>query len=257
MIAAYRRTSTTRSELAARVAAEQVRRDAVIDDLSADSVENAPAPARYGEYGSRGPNWTVIGLILLAHAALLFALVKLDVIHVGKAAPPPLVIELITEMAPPPPPPAQPTPEVQPVTKIQPVVVSPPPIVQTPASPPMIATAPEAPPAPVQVVAPPSVASGPPAPVTPPDFDADQLKNPAPKYPLASRRNKEKGTVRIKVLVSPQGAVQEIKIDQTSGFERLDKAALDVVRHWKFLPAKQAGQPVAAWVIVPIPFRLT
>src|SRR3546814_11284580 len=99
-------------------------------------------------------------------------------------------------------------------------------------------------------------AEGPPAPITPPDFNADYLNNPAPRYPVESRRLREQGTVAIKVLVGPEGTVQELKLAESSGHSRLDKAALSAVRKWRFAPAKQAGKPVAAWVNVPIPFVL-
>jgi protein TonB len=43
---------------------------------------------------------------------------------------------------------------------------------------------------------------------------------------------------------------------ESSGFPRLDERAADTVRRWKFQPARQGGQPVEAWVIVPIQFSL-
>src|SRR3546814_9748324 len=71
--------------------------------------------------------------------------------------------------------------------------------------------------------APAKAAEGPPAPITPPDFNADYLNNPAPRYPVESRRLREQGTVAIKVLVGPEGTVQELKLAESSGHSRLDK----------------------------------
>lgn len=86
-------------------------------------------------------------------------------------------------------------------------------------------------------------------------FDADYLHNPAPTYPSQSRRLKEEGTVLLLVRVSADGAPAEIEVRQSSGFERLDEAALQAVRQWRFVPAKRGSQNVAASVIVPIQFK--
>src|SRR3546814_1277229 len=72
--------------------------------------------------------------------------------------------------------------------------------------------------------APAKAAEGPPAPITPPDFNADYLNNPAPRYPVESRRLREQGTVAIKVLVGPEGTVQELKLAESSGHSRLDRS---------------------------------
>src|SRR3546814_11928533 len=80
--------------------------------------------------------------------------------------------------------------------------------------------------------------------------------NPAPRYPVESRRLREQGTVAIKVLVGPEGTVQELKLAESSGNSRLDKAALSAVRKWRFAPPQQAGKTVPAWVLFPLPFLL-
>ena len=86
-------------------------------------------------------------------------------------------------------------------------------------------------------------------------FDADYLHNPAPTYPSQSRRLKEEGTVLLLVRVSADGAPTEVEVRQSSGFERLDDAALQAVRQWRFVPAKRGSQNVAASVLVPIQFK--
>lgn len=94
------------------------------------------------------------------------------------------------------------------------------------------------------------------APVVPPDFSASQLRNPGPAYPFLSRRAREEGVVLLKVLVSTHGRAARLEIDKSSGFERLDEAALKTVAKWRFVPASQAGQPREAWVLVPVTFSL-
>jgi protein TonB len=96
----------------------------------------------------------------------------------------------------------------------------------------------------------------PPAAATPPSFDAAYLDNPAPRYPLIARRNGDEGTVTLRVLVSHEGRARNVALERTSGYPALDAAALDAVTHWRFVPARRAGEPVDAYVIVPIVFRL-
>ena len=86
-------------------------------------------------------------------------------------------------------------------------------------------------------------------------FDADYLHNPAPAYPATSRRLKEQGAVLIFVQVNERGDPLSVQLKQSSGYERLDQAALEAVRLWRFVPAKRGQTPIAASVIVPIHFR--
>jgi len=89
-----------------------------------------------------------------------------------------------------------------------------------------------------------------------PDFNASYFSNPEPEYPPQSRRLREQGLVKLRVHVTVDGRVGEVTLHKSSGYERLDKAALDTVRHWRFRPAQRAGIPVAGWVVVPIRFEL-
>ena len=108
--------------------------------------------------------------------------------------------------------------------------------------------------APARVEAPKTAPS--PAPPTPPR-PADYLANPKPSYPSLSRRLGEEGTVRLNILVNPDGSVARLELAKSSGYPRLDRSAIDTVQSsWKFEPARQGGMPVAAWVIVPIQFTL-
>jgi len=92
--------------------------------------------------------------------------------------------------------------------------------------------------------------------VSQPRFDAGYLKNPAPAYPPASRRLGEEGRVVLRVLVESDGLASEVAIKTSSGFPRLDQAAEDAVRRWKFVPARQGDEAVRAAVLVPIVFNL-
>lgn len=91
---------------------------------------------------------------------------------------------------------------------------------------------------------------------SPPSFNAAYLRNPPPLYPLVARRNGEQGTVTLKVRVTREGIAASVAVEKTSGSFHLDNAALETVRTWRFVPARQGTQPVEAWVLVPIVFRL-
>ena len=94
------------------------------------------------------------------------------------------------------------------------------------------------------------------APSTPPSFGAAYLRNPAPGYPLEARRAGEQGTVTLKVLVGSDGLPQRVEVEKTSGSSRLDTAALDAVKRWRFVPARRGSTAIESWVLVPVVFRL-
>lgn len=167
------------------------------------------------------------------------------------APPPPPPVTLARRSAPTPPAPAHPAPRPEPILAAAPSAASaeysaappsPSPVASVATSgAPAAAPAPEAPRA---------------APITPARFDADYLHNPDPVYPMLARRQGEQGRVLVLVRVSPEGSADEVQIKQTSGHPRLDEAALAAVRQWRFVPARQGGEAVAASVVVPITFRL-
>jgi protein TonB len=63
--------------------------------------------------------------------------------------------------------------------------------------------------------------------------------------------------VLLRVLVGADGDPRDIVVKASSGFERLDRAAQETVRRWRFVPARMGTVAVDAWVIVPIVFALT
>ncbi len=87
-------------------------------------------------------------------------------------------------------------------------------------------------------------------------FDVDYLNNPKPAYPPMSRRLREEGVVLLKVNVRADGSVANALVEMRSGSQRLDDAALDVVKRWHFVPARRGNDAVESWVLVPIEFAL-
>lgn len=82
------------------------------------------------------------------------------------------------------------------------------------------------------------------------------IRGPAPSYPSDARSRGITGKVRVKVLISEQGSVRNAFVAASSGHAALDDAALNGLRRWLFSPAHRDGRAVAAWVVVPVLFRL-
>ncbi len=78
-----------------------------------------------------------------------------------------------------------------------------------------------------------------------------------PTYPATSRRLGEEGTVRLKVLVDEKGRPKDVGVLNTSGFSRLDQAAIEAVKRWRFVAATDGNRPISTWTQVAITFKLT
>lgn len=94
------------------------------------------------------------------------------------------------------------------------------------------------------------------APVKMPDAHAGHLQNPAPVYPMLSRKRKEQGTVILRLLVRADGTVSDITIHQSSGFSRLDDSAVHAVKRWHYTPAVQEGKAIDYWHFQPVVFSI-
>lgn len=71
--------------------------------------------------------------------------------------------------------------------------------------------------------------------------DAIVLRRVKPSYPSLSRRKGEQGSVTLEVLVKADGSAGTVTVKTSSGFSRLDKAAVNAVRRWRFEPHKING----------------
>lgn len=101
-----------------------------------------------------------------------------------------------------------------------------------------------------------AAAHGKPAPVQRPSSDASYLQNQRPPYPPISRKLGEQGTVLVDVLVTEQGQARDARLHASSGFFRLDNAAVSTVSSWRFVPGKRAGVAQSMRVTVTIVFEL-
>lgn len=89
-----------------------------------------------------------------------------------------------------------------------------------------------------------------------PSSGAEYLHNPKPEYPRLSKQRGEQGKVLVSVFISTDGTAQKAEIKTSSGYERLDQAALATVKAWRYVPGKRGGVPEAMWFSVPINFVL-
>ena len=214
----------------------------------------AALPLFIAPRGARPPLRRRLGwlaTVIAAHAAAVYVLLRVDGVREAFTAAAPIMVEFIA----PPPQPEVVRPRGQP--RPLPVAREPetprprdvPTLLSTAASGPAPAwTAPPPQPAPNSMAVPPSV--------TAPVFNADYLRNPPPPYPPQSRRRGEQGKVELRVYVSAEGLAETVEVQSSSGSTRLDDAALEAVRAWRFVPARQGNTAVAAWVVVPILFKL-
>jgi periplasmic protein TonB len=76
-------------------------------------------------------------------------------------------------------------------------------------------------------------------------------------YPIASRRAAEQGTTRLGFKVSPSGELASVTVIKSSGFVRLDEAAIKVLRTCALPTRKDAsGNPVEASYSVEFTWRI-
>jgi periplasmic protein TonB len=186
-------------------------------------------------------------------------------------------VEMVSEILPPQVPQAAPPMPAPPIPKPSPTKPRPQPPAPHAAAPapkaiadptpapnaPVVNPTPPAPPAPAAPPSPPAVAPAPPAPPAPapepkielPSTDADYVNRPAPVYPPMSRRLGEQGKVVLRVQIGADGSALKVELQKSSGFDRLDEAAMTAVKKWRFKPGTRNGVPETMWYSLPINFE--
>jgi len=236
-------------------------------------LENSPAPKlRNINYGrvtrANDRPWVALGLVVCAHLAVFAALRPQSEFLPIEAPPEPIMISLVSA---PQATPEKPMPAAQPVAKeqkpvkkkVKPVTKPVVPLTKQSSLPvtspveqtsPSVATA-DAPVAQQET----KTTNNKPAETQPyqsPNFNAAYLNNPAPNYPSISRRLGEHGLVLLQVQVTADGKAGSVELQTGSGSDRLDEAALEAVKKWRFVPAKRGDQAVSASVVVPVRFSI-
>jgi protein TonB len=189
---------------------------------------------------SRGP----IGFVVFGvHAVLIYSLfVSLGIIELPNAAKPMEAVIIDTPV----------TEQSEPVPVVKPDLDQPP--IETP---PMENTIPEIE-VPVDVPPPENAITAETAPAPPVAETANMKVNRRvdPVYPAGSRRDGEQGSGMFRVLVDERGRPMDVQVLKSSGFPRLDEAAITAIRKWSFSPAVQNSQPVKSWTRVQVTFNL-
>ena len=211
-------------------------------------------------------NVVITGSVLLLHVGALWALQSGLIRRAVEIIVP---VAMLSETITPPVPKIEPAPAPKPEPVPQPVVqrksTPTPPPAPMPVASPDATPSPNAPtgvveqPALPPIAAPVAVAPAPPPPppkVELPSSDAAYLQNPRPAYPPVSKRLGEQGKVLVRVLIGTDGTAHQAEVQQSSGYDRLDQAAVDTVRKWRYVPGKRAGVPETMWFSVPINFVL-
>ena len=201
-----------------------------------------------------------LALVFVAHA-ILFYLISTGMLSrmVEVAIPKTVMVKFVAlpEQAPPPA-----APKVVPVVQMQPPVVPqvPIPVVQIAPSPNSIvaeqAVAPvEKPVQPVAVVAaaPAAPATGTPKTIT---SGIEYILPPQTVYPQMSKRMGEQGKVVLRILVNEKGRPDQVQVQTSSGFARLDEAGRQAGMRAIFKPRLEDGRAVAVYVVIPVTFQL-
>ena len=191
--------------------------------------------------------WTY-GIIFVAalHVALIYALASGLAVHFAKYVPPVFETHIVEQ--PKKPPPEQPPP---PEVKLQ----QPPPVATVPPPDITIKTPPVA--SPITVVKAPPNQPAPPAPIANTPVQSVGATHTTPPYPPVARRLNHEGVVLLKITITETGAVTDVQVAQSSGFDELDAAARDWVKaHWRYRPATVGGHAVASTIQARVRFNL-
>ena len=81
-------------------------------------------------------------------------------------------------------------------------------------------------------------------------------KNCKAEYPKASLINEEQGDVKMAFLVGTDGNVVDSKVEKSSGFKNLDKAAMKALTACKFKPGTKDGAVAQTWTKVDYSWKL-
>ncbi|MBC7939507.1 MAG: energy transducer TonB [Chitinophagaceae bacterium] len=83
------------------------------------------------------------------------------------------------------------------------------------------------------------------------------IEPPHVEYPRQSRRSNEAGVVLVRAYIDAAGgAARNVQVAKSSGFVRLDQAAVLAVQRARFKAHTENGRPIEGWALIPIDFEL-
>ncbi|MGW8265285.1 MAG: TonB family protein [Longimicrobiales bacterium] len=83
---------------------------------------------------------------------------------------------------------------------------------------------------------------------------ADAVRAIGEEYPPLLRDAGVGGTAQVWLFIDETGRVQRVLLNESSGHDALDEAALRVARQIDFTPARNRDKPVPVWISIPITF---
>ncbi|HEX2092229.1 MAG TPA: energy transducer TonB [Longimicrobiaceae bacterium] len=89
-----------------------------------------------------------------------------------------------------------------------------------------------------------------------PETPPRQLSSSPFQYPEELWDAGVEGETVLRIFVTAQGTVDSTRVENTSGHPAFDRAALNGVRELRFEPARRGEEPVGAWVLLPVQFRM-
>tara|TARA_B100000941_G_C28490116_1_gene547394 strand:+ start:160 stop:951 length:792 start_codon:yes stop_codon:yes gene_type:complete len=103
-----------------------------------------------------------------------------------------------------------------------------------------------------------------PTPATPQTMNSDQVdtpprelaSNPTPVYPDREKQRGRTGEVTVKLLINELGRVEDVQLVSNTGSQRFVQSVMQVIRQFRFTPAKHHGQQVKVWGIKTIRFEI-
>lgn len=81
------------------------------------------------------------------------------------------------------------------------------------------------------------------------------IKKVAPIYPEEAKKENISGTVVLDVTINQEGKVSSVKTKQST-HPALEKAAIDAVKQWEYVPLQMNGKPTAVITSITINFAL-
>lgn len=83
------------------------------------------------------------------------------------------------------------------------------------------------------------------------------VRKPSPTYPSISRKLNETGTVVVAVYFNSAGMAKRANVAKSSGFDRLDRAAVDAILHSQITPLAGGNDETTRLFNAPISFSLS
>ena len=208
----------------------------------------------YTHPNDTGRRFTGIGVVVVLHIILVYALLNGLARKIVEVVQAPLETKIIEEVKPPkldkPPPPPPPKMAAPPPPFIPPPDIR----VDVPVPQNTITAVSNVRPAVEAPVPRPVVA--PPAPPARTSAVVDARNCAKPEYPPASLRAQETGLVVLQFLIGVDGSAIESKVEKSSGYRRLDEAARKALELCKFRPGTEEGKPVQSWARIEYQWKL-